>query len=89
MLEVVATGQTTDMTHNERLVMVEKQRQFCSVYATIRSALCRRGVVLSALDHKAPDISFSRKIKLRTHTDSSQSRAPLKAYDRKRAMYIE
>jgi hypothetical protein len=89
MMEVVATGQTTDMTHNERLVMVEKQRQFCSVYAAIRSALSRRGVVLSALDHKAPDISFSRKIKLRTHTDSSQSRAPLKVEDRKRVMYIE
>ena len=79
MIEIVATGDDTRLSEHEKLMMVERQRRFCGVYADLRADLNARGVVLKTIDHKEPHISFSRKLQVRAgkHSQARPSQAEI------------
>lgn len=73
MLEVVAIGDETNLTENEKTYMVRKQNEFCNLHPKIAEALKKKGVILSEIKYQPPHKDFVRKVAITRGKNTRQA----------------
>lgn len=59
--------------------LLEVQEDFCSVYAEIESELAEYGISLNTVNRCAPDLKYSKEVRMGAVSDESKTAAPLQS----------
>ena len=65
VMELVATGDESEMTDNETLVHLDKMRRFCDKYPKLLEALEKKGIEVDKQAEMPVDKAFGRKVATR------------------------